>query len=182
MHQVAYRSSIFKHIDYHQTEGISYTDVEWVFQPMTEVRTAYIFDKPIYRYLFGRDEQTCNPTVRINRLDQDATVLKRQLDVLRSTPSSNPAYAYLKRFSEYHAWAIYGMALAKSSPLDIHSLDTLFKEYTELYNRTSDFTIDVGIFNLKFHFVRAWRKVGDRRKLKFFPLYALFLLMNRIHK
>ena len=31
MHAVTYRTAIFKELQYHQTEGISYTDQEWIF-------------------------------------------------------------------------------------------------------------------------------------------------------
>ena len=58
MHNVAYKRELLLGIDYKQTEGISYTDQEWIFRPFTEVRTAIYFKLPLYRYTLGRQGQT----------------------------------------------------------------------------------------------------------------------------
>lgn len=182
MHHIAYLSAIFKRIDYHQTEGISYTDNEWVFYPMTEVRTAFFFDRPIYRYLVTRDGQTCDPNTVYKRLDQEVTILLRQLNALKTIPTDNQAYAYLECCTVAHTKYIYGTALNKAAMLDLNDFDAQLRAFPKLYKQVSDFTLDVGLLGLKFHFVKAWRKVRDRRKMKFFPLYALFCLMSRIQK
>lgn len=58
MYNVAYRSELFKKFEYHQTEGICYTDAEWIFKPMAFVRKCRYVATPVYRYLVGRDGQT----------------------------------------------------------------------------------------------------------------------------
>lgn len=58
MHAVSYNMSILKRIKYTQTEGISYTDQEWMFLPMSSIYSVAYFNKPIYRYLVGRPGQT----------------------------------------------------------------------------------------------------------------------------
>ena len=58
MHAVTYRTDNLRKIGYCQTEGISYTDQEWMFLPMTTVRNVAYFNTPIYRYLVGRVGQT----------------------------------------------------------------------------------------------------------------------------
>lgn len=63
MHCVTYRTDNLKKIHYHQTEGISYTDQEWLFLPMSTCTTIYYFPKIVYNYLVGRDGQTMNPDV-----------------------------------------------------------------------------------------------------------------------
>ena len=69
MHAVTYRRTMLTESNYHQTEGISYTDQQWIFTPMAYVRTLAIFNKPVYRYLVGREGQTIDPAVRINKID-----------------------------------------------------------------------------------------------------------------
>lgn len=183
MHHVAYRSEIFRRIDYHQTEGISYTDMEWVFHPMSEVRTAYFFDRPIYRYLVERTGQTCDPAVRCKHLDHEVAVLMRMLSVLKNIPASNPAYDYLNRVIDYRVWTIYGMGLAKEATLDLNAFDKMLqRDYPEVHRRADSFVLDVGIFALKCHFIRAWRCVRSRKKMKLFPSYVLFCLMSRLRK
>lgn len=60
MHNVSYLTQHLKDMNYHQTEGISYTDQEWIFQPFTAVRTVLYLDLPLYRYTLGREGQTMN--------------------------------------------------------------------------------------------------------------------------
>jgi hypothetical protein len=39
MHDVAYKTALVRSIGYKQTEGVSYSDVEWNFTPLVAVRT-----------------------------------------------------------------------------------------------------------------------------------------------
>lgn len=63
MHGVAYKTEILRSFGYKQTEGISYTDNEWIFMPMAYCKTFYYFNKPLYQYLLGRDGQTMDESV-----------------------------------------------------------------------------------------------------------------------
>lgn len=44
MHNVIYKRSLLKNMDYIQTEGISYTDQEWIFYPMLKADSAVFFN------------------------------------------------------------------------------------------------------------------------------------------
>ena len=72
MHGVTYRHDMLRKIGYVQTEGISYTDHEWITVPMMVVRTVSYFDKPVYRYLVGREGQTMDPAVKARRVSHIA--------------------------------------------------------------------------------------------------------------
>jgi len=63
MHCVAYKTRNLRSIHYQQTEGISYTDQEWLFLPMASCESIIYFPKTVYKYLTGRDGQTMNPEV-----------------------------------------------------------------------------------------------------------------------
>ena len=58
MHNVIYKRSLLKNMDYIQTEGISYTDQEWIFYPMLKADSAVFFNLSLYRYTLGREGQT----------------------------------------------------------------------------------------------------------------------------
>ena len=58
MYGVAYNREIFKKIEYRQTEGIPYTDCEWMFLPMTQVQTFVRIPEVVYSYLLGREGQS----------------------------------------------------------------------------------------------------------------------------
>lgn len=58
MHQVIYKTDLLRLINYHQSEGISYTDQEWIFLPIALAQTLYYIPIMLYVYLLGRDGQT----------------------------------------------------------------------------------------------------------------------------
>lgn len=67
---LTYRTSVLRDMGYYQTEGISYTDMEWCFAPMTQMSTLYYFKRPVYMYLMGREGQTMSPEVFRKRIPQ----------------------------------------------------------------------------------------------------------------
>lgn len=58
MHNISYKRDNLLKTKYKQTEGISYSDVEWTFLPISTVKKAYYLNKPVYKYLIGREGQT----------------------------------------------------------------------------------------------------------------------------
>lgn len=72
MHAVTYRTELLLNIGYHQTEGISYTDQQWIFTPMAAVQNVGIFNKVVYKYWVGRAGQTIDPVVKIKRMKERA--------------------------------------------------------------------------------------------------------------
>ena len=81
MHAVTYRLENLKSMDYRQTEGISYTDQQWIFIPMISVKTVAGFDSPVYEYLVGRAGQTVDPAVKLKSIGQS---VKCALDMART--------------------------------------------------------------------------------------------------
>lgn len=69
MHAVAYRRTMLLDMGYHQTEGISYTDQQWIFTPMIYVKSFAYFGKSVYRYLVGRAGQTMDPKVKMRSME-----------------------------------------------------------------------------------------------------------------
>lgn len=82
MHAVAYRREMLLEIGYRQTEGISYTDQEWMFAPMIAVNSCRYYPHPIYRYLVGRAGQTVDAAVTRKMVGNTMIVLESMLDTL----------------------------------------------------------------------------------------------------
>lgn len=78
MHAVTYKRDNLLQLGYRQTEGISYTDQQWIFIPMVAVKTVAHFDGVIYKYLVGRAGQTMNPEVKMRNVTH---TLKCALDM-----------------------------------------------------------------------------------------------------
>ena len=69
MHAVTYRRENLLAFGYRQTEGISYTDQQWIFLPMMTVGSVACFDRVVYKYLIGREGQTVNSKDRLKGID-----------------------------------------------------------------------------------------------------------------
>lgn len=65
MHSIATKTEILKKNKYYQTEGISYTDSQFVFYSALYALSCSFCDKPIYNYYLGRDGQTVSTAVAI---------------------------------------------------------------------------------------------------------------------
>jgi len=65
MHCMCTKIQLLKDNNYFQTEGISYTDTQFVFYSFLYSKTISFFNLNIYQYCLGRDGQTMSPTAMI---------------------------------------------------------------------------------------------------------------------
>lgn len=83
MHAVTYNRKVFEDLNYHQTEGISYTDQEWIFIPMLRVNSLICFNDYVYKYLVGRNGQTMgkaiSPAVLIKNISSTMSGIESML-------------------------------------------------------------------------------------------------------
>ena len=70
MHSICYRTELLRQINYRQSEGISYTDQEWVFYPLFQLKTIAFANIPLYRYNTAREGQSMNTKVQLRSLSQ----------------------------------------------------------------------------------------------------------------
>lgn len=70
MYCLTYKIDIFKTIEYRQSEGISYTDVQWAIVPLSNCENVRFLDLCIYKYLTGRTGQSTEPLVFYKSIPQ----------------------------------------------------------------------------------------------------------------
>lgn len=70
MHAIAYKTQMLRDNGYRQTEGCSYTDLEWATYPVLYARDIVFFDIDLYQYYMDREGQTMDPKVVARSLDQ----------------------------------------------------------------------------------------------------------------
>lgn len=169
MHCVAYKAENLRAIHYHQSEGISYTDQEWIFMPMSTCKSIYYMPKVVYHYLVGRNGQTMDPAVYKKNFSQEikGTVLMvTELSHHKNT-IDNDVFEYLKRrvfarcnkdygmfFLEFQMDTCYDEMVELDRLLHTHAL-SVYEELEKLY-RFEPF---------RYHFVKRWREKGYPRKL-----------------
>lgn len=76
MHQITYRTQFLNDIDYVQTEGVCYTDTEYVYMPLIQAKSIYCLDVTLYQYYVGRDDQSMAPSILMKNFCHLSKVLK----------------------------------------------------------------------------------------------------------
>ena len=169
MHNVAYKRELLLSIDYKQTEGISYTDQEWIFSPFTAVKTAVYFKLPLYRYTLGREGQTMssafsdkhfrdNIVCTCNMIEQACHFNNVPDDIINMLN-----YKLLKRCRFIFRTYILKKQVINDKDLDM--LDNKIKSLNfNLYKTTGNLPMSTPLFPIKY--ISVWRKNHNSRWLK----------------
>lgn len=88
MHSVSYRTEMLRGMNYRQSEGISYTDQEWVFYPLFRVATVAFADIPLYRYNLAREGQTMDAAVQLRSIGQLVQVTSNMAEYFAAADKS----------------------------------------------------------------------------------------------
>ncbi|MCQ2163643.1 MAG: glycosyltransferase family 2 protein [Bacteroidales bacterium] len=142
MHAVTYRLSILRDLNYRQTEGISYTDQQWICIPMIGIKTVAFIDEPVYKYLVGRDGQTMDLSVKARSIGQ---IAKCSIGMIQMYESYKPSrcdsnlLVYLHARILYYAKEVYVSCFSrydKETKDILNDYDSRFKEASpELYSK-----------------------------------------------
>lgn len=80
MHSVIYRTQMLRECGLVLPKHTFYVDNIFVYQPLPSVKTMYYMDVDFYRYFIGREDQSVNEKVMIDRIDQQIKVNKIMVD------------------------------------------------------------------------------------------------------
>ena len=164
MHFVAYRREMLLRINYSQSEGISYTDMQWVFLPMAYVKTSYYAPICLYQYLIGREGQTMDKAVIKKSVGQLMKMVEGMVDsyTKHRADFTTVANDYLIRTISLQFYKIFTLGLvdkAVDNEVMVNFDNNLKAANVELYN-----ICDTISFSKTFHlkFIRKWRKSSHR--------------------
>lgn len=179
MHQVTYKRENLLNINYIQTEGISYTDQEWIHLPMTTVKTVYYINIPLYRYLVGRTGQTMDKNILSRNFKQLTKVVNSLVINYENYPYSDYKKNYLLNRIEININSIYINAIInKIYPYnEFKEFDQIVTKWNSgLIEKMKQYTISPKI---PFKYVKYWKK-----HYRFIPFYIslLYRLRAFIHK
>lgn len=156
MHGFTYRTQLVQDMGYHQTEGISYTDQEWVFKPVTKVNTCTYLPIILYLYLVGREGQT------IKNFDKSVMQLEKVIGSLidffyKYESTTHHCRKYLLGQIRFQLTKMYQHALYEKilSLETIRAFDASIKKYPEIYHLVDN--VSDG-FPLYFKYIVYWRK------------------------
>lgn len=143
MHGVAYRTALLQECGYKQTEGVSYTDQEWVFYPLFAVQTIAFASMPLYLYNLAREGQTMSASVQLRSVGQHMVVTRAMASYFERTlseQSSSPTrLAFLREVLRMRLRVIYRLCLLDMADEDFAAADfsSLDSELQELAQRCS---------------------------------------------
>ena len=173
MHRIFYKTENLRAIDYHQTEGMSYTDQEWMGEPMTSVNTLYYLDIHLYQYLVGRGEQTMNPQVMMKSIKQYMHAIYVLIDLYNRYTGDYAHRKYIWYRINGQMRLIYNLFLCENKNTELVALsefDEMIKSKSaEVYEDGNSFTIG------GFHFVAYWREKGYKNSGVLLPTYYVFI-------
>ena len=168
MHAVTYRVQLLKQMNYHQSEGISYTDTEWTYLPLSNVESFAYVNRVVYQYLLGRDGQTMNISVMVRSIWQLEQIVKKLADHLNDlSPEMRNSFSYIttSRQIECLTGIIYKICLINQSN-DQFDNKRLMEFDSYIYAFRPDLYEQMDKLKVKpyfpVHYVRFWRKNGKR--------------------
>lgn len=184
MHAVTYRRENLLQLGYLQTEGISYTDQQWIFLPMTMVKTVVCFGEYVYKYLTGRAGQTMDPTVKRKSL---AHIIRCVLDMvvgyeyhkiqITRKPIRDYLYARLIPLTK----EIYVCLLThygKDTKQQLIDFDNRLRELSEeIYDLIG--SREVSSF-MNFEYINFWRQNKDLSPLAVRSFSKIYLLLIKL--
>lgn len=168
MHSITYRSEMLRSINYHQTEGISYTDTEWVFYPQHGIKTCIYLPYDVYRYVVGREGQTMDSKVLLKSVSHYDKLLRAMVDFANHLSAEDKALYTYQRIEAQIAHLSMGvyrtcLVLQDADNYDkelIKAFDDFMKnERPQVYKEAGQLTLKK---YLPIHYVRYWRITGKR--------------------
>lgn len=158
MHALTFRLGLLKEVGLKHQEGISYTDIEYDYYPLTKAETLIYYSLDLYQYFIGRDGQTIS----------NASFLKNKKSLMKVASRVAKDYVGLNNVSDnrkqilaniiiFPVYRLYLLSLIFDKPdEDFYKLEQLVEQNKELKEMTKQSTYR------KVPFVSLWRRFGIR--------------------
>lgn len=182
MHAVTYRLQLFKDLKYKQTEGVSYTDQQWIFLPFEKVDSFYYYPVMLYNYLTGREGQTMATDVYLKSIPQ---LMKVNIDRIKMYESYHLYESKKERFyTEKLRRAMRSMyrIVLIMDDRQIEKLVAFDKEVEKISRRFYIEMNNIGLFGkIPIRFIKKWRNDNYARLNYFIRLTykLLFKISNK---
>ncbi|MBW6471768.1 MAG: glycosyltransferase family 2 protein [Anaerolineaceae bacterium] len=82
MHSIIYKTSVLHECGLQLPEHTFYVDNLFVYLPLPYIKTMYYLSVDFYHYYIGRDDQSINEKVMIERIDQQIKVNKLMIELV----------------------------------------------------------------------------------------------------
>lgn len=178
---ITYKTDNLRSIGYRQTEGISYTDNEWMFSPMINVKTILYFPYNVCFYLRGREGQTFDPCVFEKSLWMRIKVVTVMLDeykrLMIGCAESTLRYLTLRLVSRcISVYSSYLIRFPAQKQQDLVAFDQYMKTVLPyIYSETNNIRNKLCI-----RYISCWRRSGYNINIWPLRLYRFFYQMHSV--
>ena len=157
MHRMTYRTEILRHIKYKQTEGISYTDTEYVYYPLAAVQSVVLLDIIVYCYWIGREGQTVTFESKSKHFRDVVCIAERMLSDKPSDISTNIQEIRLNFLSFVIATAFhYGIVIQQVTKENKRNLERLWAKVQDYGYGLSEIVASTKCLGIPY--IRIWNK------------------------
>lgn len=152
MHNLTYSLRFLHAINYYQTEGVCYTDTEYVYIPLSRSKNMMFIDVSLYQYFFGRDDQSMNRSVMEKNFMHFIKVNERLL-------SEHERRDVSFNINESYIWSVivYGLVFHSTPYYLLHG------EYDEMADNTLRKSIQIldqlGICSTRYIFMNRFHGI-----------------------
>lgn len=177
MHGITYNTQLFLKLNYVQSEGISYTDQEWIFTPMSQVKTISYYPITIYKYLVGREGQTMDPSVLIKNISHTVKGIYKMCDdyCQYKMESIEDTRFYVNYIIKKRFKYVYVNYLLTHPELPIDELIIFDKEIKKRYKQLYELTNEIVLTKkIPIRFVKIWRSYGLKRNMFIIKVFHFF--------
>ena len=180
MHAITYRTNCLMSIEYHQTEGISYTDTEWCFKPIIAVDKWRYVPYAVYRYSIGREGQTVSKVATVKNFWMYRCLFEGMMKWYSATKFDEAYRSFLAKRLEMLGTLIYHTIInclpMKTVFYEFDSFDRILNEEPILYEKLSGLSLS-RIFN--WHYVSYFRS-HSRMRIGYLRMLRAYLWSKNI--
>lgn len=172
-YELTYRTNILREINYKQTEGISYTDLEWSTLPFSIIKTYVYSPRIVYRYLRGRVGQSIDIKYRKNNMWMENKVvlgIVRQYEALKEkiAPANEAVlrtFVYNLVRIVYLHYLINSRGALKES--ELRTFDEDLREVSESIYQLENTAVDIRKYG-SFYYIKDFRNKRIGYRIKYF--------------
>lgn len=150
-HAIAYRTELLRRMNYKQTEGVSYTDQEWISIPLFNVERIKYIPIDVYEYLLGREGQTMDTRVIAKAVAPHIVVAQNMVKVYEEIKDAYPqknqklVRSIIKRFIKH----IYKMFVLVNPSADGYNAIKIFDEKLKITSKEIDREVNNNLFGIR---------------------------------
>jgi glycosyltransferase involved in cell wall biosynthesis len=166
---VTYRTELLNKINYKQSEGILYTDLEWIFYPMFYIKTIVFIDLNIYQHFIGRIDQSTDKFIILRNISHFLCIAEKMYSYYIVFDKNNDLECnrrrYLKlniidRYRHLYLLYLFHQPYKIFDPIAMKKFDEYIKEKDlTLYKELE--TIKLHRF-IPFPYIWYWRRYSKR--------------------